>query len=354
MPLKTEYIIELLITFIIGYLTYLVFLPFLIPIFWGVVLVILFYPYYLRVLRKVNNRTAASLIACFTVALFLIVPMAVAATAMVNEMIVLYQWAENYLMEIQSQAHGSPVYIFPYLQKYLGRYVDLKAVDISNIAAIVIKEGSSYLTQGLKGAIKNFAEFFFNLILAFFTMYFLFKDGEGVLDVIKDILPISDEDKEKVFSKNRVVISATFYGGVFVGAVQGLLGGIAFWFLGLSAPMLWGFMMFILSFLPGFGTALVWFPASIYLLVVGSYWKAAILFLWGAFVVGLVDNFIRPAIVSGKTNQHPLLIFFSILGAINVFGLIGIVAGPIIVCVAQAALDIYRETIKEKKGMEAS
>lgn len=350
---KTEYIIELLIAFIIGYLTYLVFLPFLVPIFWGIVLVILFYPYYLMILRKVGNRTAASLLACFTVALFLIVPMAFGATAMVNEMIILYNWAENYLTDIQTQAHRSPVYIFPYLQKYLGQYIDLSAIDIPNIVAMAVKEGSSYLTQGLKGAIKNFAEFFFNLILAFFTMYFLFKDGEGVLAVVKDIIPISDEDKEKLFSKNREVISATFYGGVLVGAVQGLLGGLAFWFLGFNAPLLWGFMMFILSFLPGFGTAIVWFPAVIYLAILGSYWKAGALFLWGAFVVGLVDNFMRPAIVSGRTHQHPLLIFFSILGAVNVFGLIGIIAGPIIVCVAQAALDIYRETIRGKKEEEA-
>jgi len=106
--------------------------------------------------------------------------------------------------------------------------------------------------------------------------------------------------------------------------------------------------MFLFSFLPSFGTAIVWVPASIYLLIIGSYAKGIVLLLWGAFIIGLIDNFLRPIIVSGQTNLHPLLLFFSILGAVNAFGLIGIIAGPLILSISQAMIELYHEYIKNK------
>lgn len=180
-------------------------------------------------------------------------------------------------------------------------------------------------------------------------MYFLFKDGDTLLDVIKDIIPLSEAYKKRIIKKNRLVISATMNGGLMVGAVQGLLGGIAFWFLGLPAPILWGFVMLLTSFIPSVGSAIVWGPGVIYLIVVGSYAKAAMLFVWGTFIVGLADNLLRPVIVSGRTNLHPLLLFFSILGAVNVFGIIGIIAGPIILSIGLSMVEIYHETIKNRK-----
>ncbi|HLC18733.1 MAG TPA: AI-2E family transporter [Thermodesulfobacteriota bacterium] len=346
--MKTESIIAILLSLIVMYLTYVIMLPFLVPIFWAAAFVILFHPYYRWLLRRLHNRSIASLVACFSIALFLMVPMAIIGTLLAEEVVGLYHWAETYLQELSTRADTSPLLIFPYIQEYLERYVDVTAVDIQNMIANSIKQASGYLMEGVKGAIKNFAEFFFNLFLAFFSMFFIFKEGDRILEVVKDILPLSEGDKEDIFSKNRLVISATFSGGVLVGAVQGLLGGIAFWFLGLPNPILWGFVMFMLSFLPGIGTTLVWIPAAIYLLVIGSYTKLVILLLWGTLVVGLADNILRPIIVSGKTRQHPLLLFFSILGAVHAFGLIGIIAGPIILSLAEATLEIYRRAIKKK------
>ena len=184
-------------------------------------------------------------------------------------------------------------------------------------------------------------------------MYFLFKDADAIMAIIRDIIPLTEEDKDEVLANNRVVITATFSGGVLVGAIQGLLGGIAFWVLAIPSPILWGFMMFIFSFLPVVGTSLIVVPAAIYLLIVGSYVKALLMILWGFFIIGLADNFLRPVIVSGRTHQHPLLLFFSILGAVNVFGFIGIIAGPIILSIAQAILDIYRSALKEEGAKTA-
>jgi predicted PurR-regulated permease PerM len=347
--MKTRYIIELLLALLIGYLIYLIMLPFFVPIFWAAIFVILFYPYHSWLLRRVHNRTLTALLACATIALFLIVPMALIGTALVHEILNLYGLAEGYLSKVSMNAE-SPALITPYIQRYIGPYVDIQAIDIQRHILNAIQSGSSYLTSGLTGAIKNFSGLLFNTLLAFFTMYFLFKDADNIMAVVRDLIPLTEEDKDEVLAKNRVVITATFNGGVFVGAIQGILGGAAFWFLALPSPILWGFIMFILSFLPVVGTSLVIVPAAIYLLITGSYIKALMMILWGVFIVGLADNFLRPVIVSGKTHQHPLLLFFSILGAVNTFGLVGIIAGPIILSLAQAILDIYRSALKEQRA----
>lgn len=348
--MKAEHILSILLSALIGYLIYLIMVPFLIAIFWAVVFVILFYPYYQWLLKRVTaGKSSASFLACLTIALFLIIPLAVMGTLLANEMLNVYQWAENYVRQVSIKGNKSPVFIISYVQRILGEYFGISPADIQNIVADAIKQTSSFMAEGLKGVIKNFAHFVLTLVLAFFTMFFLFKDGDRLLEIVKDIIPLSDAYKKRVIKKNRLVISATMTGGLMVGAVQGFLGGLAFWFLGLPAPILWGFIMLLLSFIPSIGTALVWGPAVIYLLIKASYVKAAVLFLWGTFIVGLADNLLRPVIVSGRTNLHPLLLFFSILGAVNVFGLIGIIAGPILLSIGLSMVEIYHETIKSKK-----
>ncbi|MFQ5442044.1 MAG: AI-2E family transporter [Thermodesulfobacteriota bacterium] len=347
--MKAENIIAVLFAAVIGYLTYRILSPFFVPFFWAAVFVIIFHPYYTWLLKVFKRKTVASGFACVTIALFFVVPMAIIAASMADEVLGLYQRAEVYLNNLPSGDHGALLSIFDYIQRLLGRYVDISAADLQNIAIKAVREASTYVVAGAKGAAKNFAQFFFNLVLAFFTMFFLFIESGRLVGVLKDIIPLSEEHKEAVIARNRVVITATITGGLLVGAVQGALGGIAFWALGISSPILWGFVIFIMSFLPGIGTTVVIAPAVIYLFIIGSVGKAVILIIWGAFVIGLADNILRPLIVSGKTRQHPLLLFLSVLGAVHAFGLIGIIAGPIIISVAQGALDIYRSAVKERR-----
>src|SRR5574337_780532 len=213
--MKTDQLITFALALLIGYLLYLVMAPFFIPIFWAIVLVILFYPYYRWLLNKVAGRKSlASFIACLTIALFLIIPMAIIGAALAGELFDIYQWAENYIREISARAHKSPMFIVPFLERYLGRYIDISGIDLHSIFASSIKEIASFAGQGLTGFIKSFAGFVFNLFLAFFTMYFLFKECDGVLGLVKDLLPLSESAKERVIDKNRDVISSTIYGGL--------------------------------------------------------------------------------------------------------------------------------------------
>ncbi len=343
--MKKEYILTALASLIVIYLLYLIFSPFFVPLFWAVAFVILFYPYYRWVLNNITKKGyLASLITCVSIALFLIVPMAVIGTALASDFFKVYQMAQNYIKNL-SLGSPDPDSIAMYMRKYLGQYVDVPGAEVRDILSNAAKNIASYAGESLTVFIKGLAGFVFNLILSLFAMFFLFKDGDSLISALKEILPVPESEKEDIIGKTRDVISASIYGGVAVGAVHGLLGGLMFWALGLYAPILWGFSMFIVSFLP-VGTALVWGPAAVYLLMKGSLVKAAVLSSWGIILIGFADYILRPAIVSGKTDIHPLLLFFSILGGVTVFGLVGIIAGPLIVSIGLAMIDIYRKYVR--------
>ncbi|MBI2413630.1 MAG: AI-2E family transporter [Deltaproteobacteria bacterium] len=347
--MKSEYLITLILALVVGYLMYLVMAPFFVPIFWAVVLSILFYPYFIWLMKKVTaSKSAASLIACLTIAVFILIPIILLGAALVHELLNLYDWSEVYLNELSAGGPPSPSRLMTHIESLIGRYVNVSGIDLHSILAGFANDAAAYAGEGVKGFIKNLTAFVFNIFLAFITMFFLFRDGDKLFAIIMEVIPLSDYDKGQIVERNKEVIRATINGGVFVGLVQGALGGIAFWFLSLPGPILWGFVMFLFSFLPSVGSAIVWGPAVIYLLVTGSSVKGIILALWGIFVIGLADNILRPFIVSGKTKLHPMLLFFSILGAVNVFGFIGIVAGPLILSIGQAMIEIYQHYLKDR------
>jgi len=346
--LKKERLVSLFLAALIGYLTYRILAPFFVPAFWAVIFVILFHPLYAWLLRRVRFKAAASAVTCIIIAFFFIVPMIILAAMLTREGMDLYAGAQRYVVSHRVSPEGINFFLFSYIGDFLEKYAHISTLDIRKIIALAIQQAGGYVVPGLKGAVSNFAQLFINIVISFFTMFFLFMESGRLLDAVKDLIPLSEARKEEVIAKNRVIITATLTGGVLVGAAQGALGGLAFWFLGISSPFLWGFVMFITSFLPGIGTLAVVVPAIIFLLVKGAMVKALLLLLWGALVIGLVDNLLRPIIISGKTHQHPLLLFFSVLGAVRAFGFIGIIAGPIILSLAMSAIDIYRMTLKEK------
>ena len=138
------------------------------------------------------------------------------------------------------------------------------------------------------------------------------------------------------------VIAASLRGVLFIAAIQGALGGIGFWALGISSPMFWGVVMFFLSMIPMAGAFIVWVPVAVYLAATGHYWKATLLTVWGGGVIGMADNLLRPRMVGSRTRLHELVVFFSVLGGINVFGVLGIIAGPVVIAMTTSFLDVLR------------
>jgi predicted PurR-regulated permease PerM len=153
-------------------------------------------------------------------------------------------------------------------------------------------------------------------------------------------------------TRTREVIDASVYGVITVAVIQGALGGLAFWALGLPSAIIWGVVMVFLSMVPMLGAFLVWVPAAIYLALTGQYVKAVILVLWGTLVIGMIDNFLRPKLVGGRTRLHELLIFFAVLGGLNVFGVLGVVLGPVVLAITLSLIDVYKAAGRSTRGSD--
>jgi predicted PurR-regulated permease PerM len=146
------------------------------------------------------------------------------------------------------------------------------------------------------------------------------------------------------------VISASVYGVIVISAIQGFLGGLAFAVLRIPSPLLWGVVMFLLSMIPMAGAAIVWGPAALYLFFTGHWIKAILLVIWGGGVIGMIDNVLRPRLVGERTKLHELLIFFSVLGGLQVFGVLGLVVGPVVFAIALALLEIFRQSEAQREA----
>jgi hypothetical protein len=180
-------------------------------------------------------------------------------------------------------------------------------------------------------------------LLVVFTMFYLFRDGDAIRYAAYDVLPLDRSQASDIVTRTREVVAATVYGVLVISGIQGSLGGMVFWALGLPSPLLWGVVMFFLSMIPMAGAFLVWAPAAVYLAFSGAWAKAIFLTAWGVLVVGSIDNFLSPLLVGKRTRLHELLIFFSVLGGLQVFGVLGLVLGPVTVAITLALFEVVRE-----------
>jgi len=180
------------------------------------------------------------------------------------------------------------------------------------------------------------------LLIALFALFYFFRDRGRVLRGLRSLIPLSESEADEVFQRIADTVYGTVYGHLAVAGVQGLLGGLMFWWLDLPAPVLWGFVMAIVAVVPVLGPFVIWAPAAIYLALEGSWGKALVLTGWGTVVVGLIDNLLYPMLVGNRMRLHTLPVFLAIVGGLIVFGAAGLVLGPVILALAVALVDIWR------------
>jgi predicted PurR-regulated permease PerM len=191
---------------------------------------------------------------------------------------------------------------------------------------------------------------------ALFTVFFLFyflRDHSRFLNGVARLVPLSREETGEVLGNVHDMIRAMVGGTLAVALLQGFLGGLAFWWLGLPAPVLWGGVMALLSVLPMFGAALVWLPTALYLAMTGNVGPALMLTAWGALVIGLVDNLLKPVLVKTFVHVHTVAVFIAVLGGLFAFGGTGILLGPIILAVATGLIDVWRRRFDDGVSVEA-
>jgi len=192
-------------------------------------------------------------------------------------------------------------------------------------------------------AVKGSVQGVVRLFIVFFFLFFFFRDWDKALAGLRSVLPLTDREADKLFGLVNDTIHAVFNGMLLVALAQGTLGGLIFWWLGLPAPILWGAVMAVLSFLPMLGTGIIWVPAAGFLALQGHWIKAFILIGWGVLAIGLVDNFMYPTLVGKKIRLHTVAVFVALLGGVMLFGFAGVVLGPLLFAMAYGVLQIWRE-----------
>ena len=299
------------------------------PIFWAIALGIVVYPLHSRLVRKLHDRKSlASVISVVAVVVVVILPLIGIGAAVTAEGAALYQRLEGGGLGVESLSDRVQQNM-PRITALIERVgldparLEEQAQSVAVTASRLVAERAVAIGQGtLRGTI-----FFF---LMLYLLFFFLRDGPGILEALIRALPLGDQRERHLLDRFAEVSRATIKGTLVVGIVQGTIGGIAFALLGIGAPVLWGTVMALLSILPAVGTALVWLPAAIYLIVSGQVFGGIALIFVGVFVIGLVDNLLRPVLVGRDTQLPDYVILLSTLGGLAGFGLAGIIIGPTI------------------------
>ncbi|HEX8473298.1 MAG TPA: AI-2E family transporter [Pyrinomonadaceae bacterium] len=339
--MKTTYVRWLAlgaVTLIALYLCWQMLQPFIEVLLWAVVLVILFNPIHKRIVARTGAPGWSAMLSCLLVIVTFLLPLTLLTLAVVNEM---SNMAQNLQGNVESILDPNSPVTGRYL-RWLGQYVNIDQLRSQQFIAERLKNMSGAIANRTFGFVGGFVLVIVEIFFVIFTMYYLFRDGDRLRRALREALPLERREAREIFERTRDVISASVYGVLVIAAIQGALGGLAFWFLGLPSPLLWGVVMLFLSMIPMAGAFVVWVPAAIYLAVTQQYWQALVLVGWGTIVIGMVDNFLRPKLVGEKTRLHELLIFFSVLGGLQIFGVLGLVLGPVVVAITFALLDVLR------------
>jgi predicted PurR-regulated permease PerM len=335
-------------TFVALYLCWSMLQPFIEVVLWAIVLVIVFFPVHKRIESRLGSPGWSAMLSCLIVILVILVPLTLLTFAVVNELSHFAQLLQS--KPDDANAAGASAaglldpnspYVGPVL-RWLGQYVDVGQMASQEFIAERMKGVSGAIAARTLGFVGGAVGFVVEVFFVIFTMYYLFRDGDRLRAAAKNFVPLSEEKAHEIFKRTGEVIFASVYGVLVIAVIQGLLGGLAFWTLGLPSPLLWGVVMTFLSMIPMAGSFIVWVPAAIYLGLAGHWGKALILAAWGTFIIGTVDNFLRPKLVGERTRLHELLVFFSVLGGLQVFGVLGLVLGPVIVAITIALLDVLR------------
>ncbi|MGK2848529.1 MAG: AI-2E family transporter [Minisyncoccota bacterium] len=332
----------------IGILTYFIFQPFLSAIIMAAILATLFKSTYNTLEAWTRGyRGLSAFLTCLLIFFIIITPIMIVLSLVISEINTFYQALgngssfEEMMNHILFRAQSVP-------------YVTM-LFDTSHWTQARILDDVKQLSQQTLGllqvAYQSIADFIFWIFILFFALFYFLIDGKQMLKHIIQMSPLRDAHDQLLIKKFISISRATLKGTLLVGLVQGILGGIAFLIVGIPSPALWGLVMVLVSIIPLVGAALVWVPAALILLLMGNIWQGIFMLVFGAGIISMIDNILRPRLVGKDTQMHPLMVFFATLGGLSLFGIAGFIIGPIVVALLLALSEIYelefRSQLKE-------
>jgi predicted PurR-regulated permease PerM len=312
--------------------------PFFYPIFWAAVIASLFRPFYNWLEEKIRRPSLSASVVLLAVLLIIILPIFLIGALLVNESIAIYTSlsedhspVKEFLKDVPERVRQNP-YV-----RSLNIDEGLLAEKLSDMA----KDITNFIFTSLKGFTQNTVVFVTMFLIMLYTLFFFIRDGETFLRKTVHLFPLGERRERMLYEKFTSATRATIKGTLVVAFIQGSLAGLLFSLVGIEGALIWWVLMVFLAVIPGVGCSIVWLPAGIVMLLTGHTWEGITILLTGTLVISMVDNALRPILVGRDIQMHPLFILFSTLGGIALFGVSGIVIGPIITALLLSLWQMY-------------
>ncbi|MCG6121274.1 MAG: AI-2E family transporter [Microvirga sp.] len=322
--------------------------PFFGAILWGIALAVAFVPLCRLIARHVGGRrNVAAFVTVLIIMTIVIAPAMYIASVATQQAVALYERVDSGELDLHSYFEQFRAALPEFASGLMERFgvTSLGALEAKINAGLL--SGSEFISAQAIGLGASAFFFVIQLILMLYLLYFLLRDEEGLGRWVRKVMPLDPEKRHSFFERFTVVVRATLKGDLFVALLQGTLGGTMFWILGIPSPLLWGVGMAFLALMPAVGTAVVWAPVAIYLLATGDFWRGVSLLVYGAFVISLADNIVRPILIGKDTRMPSYVVLTSTLGGIATFGLNGILIGPMVAALFISAWEIMTQTRRE-------
>jgi predicted PurR-regulated permease PerM len=324
------------LTAVAVYLCYRLLVPFLPMLAWALALALVTHPMHRAICRRIRQPDVAAGVAVAVVAIAVVAPAVLVGRALVARAVASIPVLER---ELASGHWREVVERSPWIAAALG-WIE-RELDLPALAGRAGEAAGGWVPSILAGSAWTAA----GLLITLFVLYFFFRDARSILGVLRSLVPLSHAETDEVFARVADTVHATVYGSLTVALVQGAMGGLMFWVLGLPAPVFWGAVMALLAVVPMLGTFIVWGPAALLLALSGEWLRALVLVAWGACAIGLIDNLLYPFLVGHRMRLHTLPVFFALLGGIAFMGAAGVVLGPLVLAATDALFDVWRRRL---------
>ena len=318
---------------LMGYLAFLVLRPFLTSLAWAVVFAVMFHGVHQELIGKFGKNRAA-LATTLMAAVLIVAPAVTLVSVFAREV-------PQVVDRVRNMTPTSPEQITRIWQAVRQR----SPVELPEEPTALLREGLqralTFLAPRAGAVVADVFAMLGSLFVMLFSLFFLLRDGDALGRQLRDLLPLPDRERDRLMSETRDLVIASVGAGLLVAATQGAIGGVAFWLLGIAAPVIWGAVMAMCALIPLVGAALVWVPTSLGLLFSGEIVRGIILLIVGVLGISMADNILRPVLLAGRTSASGLVVFLGILGGAGAFGFIGLVLGPIILVTAGSLLKVF-------------
>jgi predicted PurR-regulated permease PerM len=318
----------------LGYLFLRILSPFFAPLGWAVVLAVFVYPWHEKLVPRFG-RAGAAAVSTLVVMLFIVGPGLAILTAFAQE-------SRAALSEVDQDAVAEQFAVLENLWNRSRPFIPgAEGIDLRRLIDDAVTRAGAFVAARVGGLLADMLVLLFQLFVTLFALFFFLRDADTIMQELRRSLPFEDFRRERIIRETRDLVYASIAAALLIASLQGLAGGLLFAFLGLGAPVFWGVMMGLLALFPFVGTWMVWVPASIWFFATGQFVKGFIVVVVGAGIVSTIDNVLRPAILSGRTQMNGLLMFLSLIGGVTAFGLLGLVLGPLVTALVIGLFDAY-------------